>query len=97
MELKIASTLKKKDRLVKKLKEKFGEDADEEEEEEDEEDEEGEQEQTQEPLALTQGMGQDKEEEEMESAKGEEAKEAPTHVKPKKRNSKAQLVAKENK
>ena len=37
IELKTTSTLKKKDRLVKKLKAKFGEDADEEEEEEDEE------------------------------------------------------------
>ena len=44
MELKIASTLKKKVRIVKKLKEKFGEGANEEEEEEDEEDEEEEQE-----------------------------------------------------
>lgn len=43
MELKIASTLKKKDKLVKKLKDKFGEGAYEE-EEEDEEDEEEEQE-----------------------------------------------------
>ena len=37
MELKIASTIKRKDRLVKKLKAKFGEGAIEAEEEEDEE------------------------------------------------------------
>ena len=38
MELKITSTLKKKDKLVKKLKAKFGEGVEEEEEEGDEED-----------------------------------------------------------
>ena len=37
MELNIASTIKKKDRLVKTLKAKFGEGVDEEEEDEDEE------------------------------------------------------------
>ena len=94
MEFKTTSTLKKKDRLVKNLKEKFGKGANEEEEEEDEEDEE---EQTQEPLALTQSMGEDKEEEKIEVSKGEEAKEAPTQAEPKKRNTKAQLVSKAKK
>ncbi len=50
IELKIALVIKKKDRLVKKLKAKFGEGAKEEEEEENEEEEET---QTREPLALT--------------------------------------------
>ena len=54
MELKIASTIKRKDRLVKKLKAIFWEGAVEEEEEE----------QGQGPLALTQGMGKDAKEEE---------------------------------
>ena len=44
MELKIASTIKKKDRLVKKLKARFGEGAVKAEEEEEEEDDEEEQE-----------------------------------------------------
>ena len=69
MELKTASTLKEKDRLVKKLKEIFGEGAAEEDEEEEEE------EQGQGPLALTQSMGEDTEE-----AKGveeEQTNEAP--------------------
>lgn len=63
MELKIASIIKKKEKLVKKLKAKFGEGA-KEEEDEVEEDEEEEDTQTQVPLALTQGMGEDQQEEE---------------------------------
>ena len=58
MELKIASTIKKKDRLVKKLKARFREGATEVKEEEDEE------EQGEGSLALTQGMGEDAKEEE---------------------------------
>ena len=46
IDLKMASTLKKKDRMVKKLKAKLGEDVDEEEEEVE----------GQGPLALTQGL-----------------------------------------
>ena len=87
MELKIASAIKKKDRIVKKLKAKFGEGAEEEEEEE-EEDEEEEETQTQDSLALTQGMGEDEEEEEIEGAKGEEAEEASTPPEPNKRKAK---------
>ena len=51
MELKTSSILKKNDKLVRKLKTKFGEGVGEEEEEE--------QEQAQESLALTQGIGED--------------------------------------
>lgn len=58
MELKTTSVIKKKDKLVKKLKDKFGEGAKQEEEEE-EEGEEEEDTQAQAPLALTQGMGED--------------------------------------
>ena len=58
MELKTTSTLKKKDKLVRKLKEKFREGA----RNDDEDDEEEEEAQAQEPLALTQGMGEDVEE-----------------------------------
>ena len=57
IDVKIASTLKKKDKIVKKLKAKFGE-GDEEEDDEEEEEEEG-----QGPLEITQGLGKDKEEE----------------------------------
>lgn len=88
MELKTTSVIKKKDRLVKKLKDKFDEGVEQEEEEE-EEDEEEEETQAQEPLALTQGMGEDQEEEENEGVEGEEDEEAPTPAKPKKRKAKA--------
>ena len=80
MELKTASTIKKKDRLVKKLKAKFGEGEIKAKEEEDEEKEE--EEQGQGPLALTQGMGEDVEEQEGVEEKEEE--EAPK-IEPKKR------------
>ena len=46
----MASTLKKKDKMVKKLKAKFGEGDEEDEEEEEEVEEQG-------PLAITQGLG----------------------------------------
>ena len=85
MELQIASTHKKKDKLVKKLKSKFGEG--EKEEEEKEEDEE--KEQAQEPLAPIQGMREDKEEQEIEGSKEEEAEEEPTLAEPKKRKAKS--------
>lgn len=91
MELNTAYTLKKKDKLVRKLKTKFGVSAGDEEEEDDEENEEKEEVQTQEPLALTQGMGEDQEEEGIEE---EEIKEAPTQLAPKKRKAKVQPVAK---
>ena len=51
----MASTLKKKDKMVKKLKAKFGEGDEEEDDEEEEVEEQG-------PLAITQGLGEDKEE-----------------------------------
>lgn len=54
MELKIASTLKKKDKIVRKLKAKFGEGAEDGDDEDDDEEEEEEEEvQGQGPLALT--------------------------------------------
>ena len=87
MELKIVSTLKKKDKLVRKLKAKFGEGAGDEEEEDDEEEEEEEELQAQEPLALTQGMGEEIEKE--EGAKEEKIKEVPIPIDPKKRKAKA--------
>ena len=61
MELKTASTIKRKDRLVKKLKARFGEGVTEDEEEDDEGDED-EDEKGEGTLALTQGMGEDAEE-----------------------------------
>ena len=70
MELKTPSVLKKKDKLVKKLKAKFGEGTI-----EGEEDIEEEEEEDQGPLSLTQGMGKDIEE---EGAREEQAKEEPT-------------------
>jgi hypothetical protein len=66
MELKTASIIKKKDKLVKKPKEKFGEGT--EQEDEAEEDEEEEETQIQEPLPLTQGKGEDQQEEEIKAA-----------------------------
>ena len=78
MELKTTSKINKKDRLVKKLKAKFGEGTTEGEEDDEEEyEEEGEQDQG--PLALTQGMGEDMEEEGVEE---EEAEEAPIKPQP---------------
>ena len=91
MELKTASTLKKKDKLVRKLKKRFGESVDVEEEEEEEDDEEEEQQ----PLALTQGLGED--EEEKEGVEGEEVKKAPTQAEPKKRKAKTQPAVKTKK
>ena len=88
MELKIAFTLKKKDKIIRKLNANFFENADEE-EEEDEEDEEEEQEQTQGPMKLTQGLGEDKEEEETKGVEGEETKEAPIPTEPNKRKANA--------
>ena len=96
MDLKTASAMKKKENIVKKLKEKFEEGAEEEEEEE-EEDEEEEQTQAQESLALTQGMGEDKKEEETKGAEGEESEEVPTPIEKKKRKAKVQPVVRTNK
>ena len=78
MELKTTSTLKKNEKLIKKLKAKFGEGTVGDNDEEDEEEEE----QGKIPLSLTQDMGEDEEE---EGAKEEQAKEAPTKLEPKKR------------
>ena len=80
MELKIGSTIKEKDRLVKKIKARFGEGTSKEEEEEN--DEEEEEEQGQGPLALTQGMCENTIE--AEDAEEKEEEEAPK-VEPKKR------------
>lgn len=88
-ELKTSTVIKKKDKLVRKLKKKFGEGigttTEEEDEDDDDEDDEGE-----EPLELTQGLGEDKD----EGAEEEESKEAPTQVEPKKRKTKAQPESK---
>ena len=73
MELKTTSTLKKKDKLVRKPKEKFGEGAGDDEEEDDQEDDEEEDVQVQEPLVLTQGMCEDQEEEGVKEEEVEEA------------------------
>lgn len=64
--LQIASMIRKKNKLVKKLKERFGEGDDEEEEED----------QSQAPLQLTQGLGEDRKED-VEGVEGEEVEEAP--------------------
>lgn len=76
LDLKTASVIRKKNKIVKKLKEKFGEG-------ENEEDEEEEDISSQAPLALTQGQGEDQVEEVEieEGAKGEEASEAPEQKK----------------
>ena len=70
MELKTTSVLKKKDKLVKKLKVRFGEGTIEGEEEDEEEEK-----KDQGLLALTQGMGEDIEE---EGAKEDQVDESPT-------------------
>ena len=94
-DLKIASVVKRKDTIVKKLKQKFRVDigktrtAKEVEEishdEEEDDNEKGEDEPEQGPLQLTQGLGEDKD----ESAKEEQAKEAPIKAKVIKRKEKA--------
>ena len=81
-----------KNKLVKKLKERFGEGG-EEEEDDDEEDEE--EEQVQAPLAITQGQGED-DGAHKEVFEVEEAKEAPKLSK-KKRKSKDPIVEKPKK
>ena len=73
MDLKTASVMKRKEKLVRKIKKKFGEGIEGVVEEE-EEDESEEEEQGQGPMELTQGLEEDKE----EGAKEEEAKEVPT-------------------
>lgn len=73
IDLKTTTTLRKKNKLVKKMKGRFGEGGEEEEEEGDDEQEE---EKFQPLLALTQCQGEDKEED-VEGSKGEEVKEAP--------------------
>ncbi len=70
-----------KDKLVKKLKAKFGEGV-EQEEEEDEEDEEEEDSQTQALLALTQGMGEEQKEEETEIAEVPRKNKSTKHILP---------------
>ena len=90
--LKTASVIKRKDKLVKKLKKKFGADLGEvgtteeaKEISDDEDEDKGEDELEQGPLQLTQGLGEDKD----ESAKEEQAKEAPIRAKVIKRKAKA--------
>lgn len=87
IDLKTAIVLRNKNKLVKKLKERFGEGG-KEEEEDDEEEKQG-----QAPLELTQGLGEDLVEE-AKGVKGEEAKEAPKDTKAKKRKAKEQTVEK---
>ena len=83
--LKIASMVKRKDNLVRKIKKRFGADIEAagtvaEEEDESEEEEEP----RQGPIELTQGLGEDKE----EGFEEEEVEEEPTQVKEKKRKAK---------
>ena len=93
IELKTASIVKRRDKLVRKIKKKFGADIErttcvakeEGEEDESEEDEE----QGQGPMELTQGLGEDKE----EGVEEEEVEEAPTIAKGNKRKAKTLPVA----
>ena len=86
IDLKIASIVKRKDKLIRKIKNNFGADIEvagiAEEEDESEEEEEP----RQGPMELTQGLGEDKEE-----GVEEEAEEARTQAK--KRKAKTQLAA----
>lgn len=83
MELKTTSVIKKKNKLVKKLKEKFGEGVEEEEEEEE---------------TQGQGEDQQEEETKIaEGVEGEEAEEAPTPIDKKKRKAKTPTVTKPKK
>ena len=95
MDLKITSVIRKKNKMVKKIKEKFDGGA----EEEEDDDEEGDDVPVQAPLAITQGQGEDQEEEiEIEEgAKGEEANEACTTTKTKRRKFNTQAVSKKKK
>lgn len=77
MDLKTTLVIRKKNKMVKKLKEKFGEGAEEEENNA----------LAQAPLVIIQGQGEDQQEEEVEiveGAKGEEANEAPATTEQKK-------------
>ena len=90
-DLKMTTAVKKKDKLIKKMKTRFGVEVvgrtEEEEVDEEEDDSENEEDEPKkEPLQLTQGLGEDKE----EGAKEEEAKEAPIRTKVTKRKAKAQ-------
>ena len=87
--MKTATAVKKKDKLIKKLKKRFGTDfestgtiAEEEEADEEDESENEEDDPRQGPLQLTQGLGEDKEEGAKEE---EEVEEAPTKTKATKR------------
>ena len=62
IDLKIASTMKKKEKMVKKLKARLRLDDDEEDDEEEEVEEQGSLAITQGPLAIRKGLGEDKEE-----------------------------------
>ena len=88
MELKTTSVIKRKDKLVRKLKKKFGEGIERAIKEEEEEDESEEDEQGQSPLEITQGLGEDEEKE--QGVEEEEGKEAPSQAKLKKRKAKTQ-------
>ena len=88
MDLKITFGMKRKEKLVRKIKKKFGQGIEGAVEEE-EEDESEEEEQGQGPMELTQGLGEDKE----EGAKEEESKEVPTQAESKKRKAKLQPLA----
>ena len=93
-DLKTTSAVKRKDKLVKKLKRKFGadigeigttEEAEEISDDDEEDDNEKEEDETEQgPLQLIQGLGEDKD----ESAKEEQAKEAPIKAKVIKRKAK---------
>ena len=76
--------MKKKDKMLKKLKERLGVEDDEEDDDEDEAEE-------QVPLAITQGLGEDKDEEGAKPEKIVEAKQAPKAKK--KRKAKIEPIA----
>ena len=92
IDIKIASILRKKNKLVKKLKERFGRDEEEEEEKEEDDDDE-EEEQGQAPWGLTQDLGEDQAEE-GEDVEEKEVEKASKDTKAKKRKDKVKIEEK---
>ena len=84
IDLKTASTMKKKEKMVKKLKARLGVEDDEEDDEEEVVEEQG-------PLAIMEGLGEDKEEEGAKPKKIKEVEQAPKAEK--KRKAKAKPIA----
>ena len=95
IDLKTTFVVGKKNKIVKKLKEIFGEEREEGEEDEDEDEEYDKPSQA--PLALTQGQGEDQEEEEVEHDEGVEGEEANDAYKPiEKKNKKSKDPTQQN-